>query len=131
MEQTRRVREADTKRDLALGAVRSGVVLAQKGDYDGAIVAFRKALALNPELGEAHFNLAGALLQKGEIEGAVETFPAALKLAPHWPEAHYQYGRALWLANRKAEAIAEFRTALQQNPNHAEAKRALKELKAK
>ena len=104
----------------------SGVVLAQKRDYDGAIVEFRKALTLNPQLGEAHFNRAGALLHKGGIKVAIQTFPAALKLAPHWPEARYQFGRALLLANRRTEAIGEFSTALKQDPNHAGAGRALR-----
>src|SRR5262249_26300200 len=97
LEQTQRIRDAQTQRDVALGFVRSGVVLAKKGNYDDAVADFRKALEINPELGEAHFNLAGALLQKGETQAALESFRAALKLAPQWPEAHYQLGRTLVL----------------------------------
>jgi tetratricopeptide (TPR) repeat protein len=79
-------------------------------------------------LGEAWFDLAGALMQEGDIEEALKTFPLAIKLAPRWPEAHYQFAQALLKANRRDEAITELRLALKQDPNHLGAKRALEQI---
>ena len=128
-EKVRELRQGNINRDLASGAVRAGVLLAQKGDYDGAIREFRKALEINPEMGEAHFDLAGALMQKGEVGPAIASLRAALKVAPKWAEAHYQLGRALLIEGQREQAIAEFRTAIEQDPAHAGAKQALAETK--
>jgi tetratricopeptide (TPR) repeat protein len=41
-----------------------GVACAGRGEIDEAIAEMQKALALNPKLGEAHYNLAGLTLKK-------------------------------------------------------------------
>jgi Flp pilus assembly protein TadD len=126
-EKVRQLRQADVNRDLALGALRAGVTLARRRDFDGAILQFRKALEIDPQLAEAHFNLAGALLEKGEAAAAIDSFRAGLKLVPHWPDAHYQLGKALLASGRRQDAIVEFRTALAQDPAHEPARQALAE----
>src|SRR4029077_13441607 len=102
--EVQKLRQAEVNRDLALGDIRSGVALAGKGEYDAAIDAFRKAILIEPELGEAHFDLAGALLQKGDVAGALGTFRRAIQIAPNWAEAHYQLGRALLRAGQREKA---------------------------
>jgi tetratricopeptide (TPR) repeat protein len=122
------IKQAEVTRDIALGHMRAGVNLARNGEYAGAATEFHKAIDANPQLGEAWFDLAGALMQKGDIEQALKTFPLAIKLAPRWPEAHYQFAQALLKANRRDEAVAELRLALKQDPNHLGAKRALEQI---
>jgi len=120
------IRGAEVNRDLALGDVRAGVALAEKHEYVGAIEKFRKAIAIDPSLGEAHFNLAGALLAKGDVTAAIGSLTEALRLAPNWAEAHYQLGRALLRSGERHKAMSEFRAALRYDPNHAAARQALK-----
>jgi tetratricopeptide (TPR) repeat protein len=120
------IRKAEVNRDLALGDIRAGVVSAQKHEYDTAIEQFRKAVAIDPRLAEAHFNLAGALLEKGDVTIAIRSFREAIRLAPEWAEAHYQLGRALLRSGEKEAALAEFRTALKCDPQHAAARQALR-----
>jgi len=120
------LRATEANHDLALGDVRAGVVLAEKHDYDSAIEHFRKAVAIDPYLGEAHFDLAGALLEKGDVMGAIKSFREAIRVAPEWAEAHYQLGRALLRAGQGEQAMTEFRTALKCDPQHAGAQEALR-----
>ena len=51
-------------------------------DLPGAIVAYREALALDPQQAEAHYGLGLALLQSGDAEGAAAEIESALSLAP-------------------------------------------------
>src|SRR5262249_49163470 len=53
-----------------------------KGDYDAAIVAFREAIRLKPDLATAHFNLGYALSCKGQWAEAIREYKEALHLAP-------------------------------------------------
>ena len=103
------LRQGEASRDLAQGEIRAGVVLAGKRDFDAAIEHFRKAIAIDAKLGEAHFDLAGALLEKGDARAAIPSFRQAIALAPAWAEAHYQLGRALLQAGERYEAMDEFR----------------------
>jgi tetratricopeptide (TPR) repeat protein len=120
------LRSTEANHDVALGHVRAGVLLAEKHEYDSAIEHFRKAVAIDPRLGEAHFDLAGALLEKGQLTAAITSFRQAIKLAPEWAEAHYQLGRALLLTGNREAARLEFRTALKYDPQHAPAQKALR-----
>ncbi|HVT93305.1 MAG TPA: tetratricopeptide repeat protein [Bryobacteraceae bacterium] len=124
----RDLRQSEVTRDLALGYMRTGVRLGKAGDYSSAVIHLRKAVEANPQLTEAWFDLAGALMQKGDVDEAIQTFPQALRLEPGWPEAHYQFALALLRANRRPEAIAELRIALRQDPKHPEALRTLTNL---
>jgi len=49
-----------------------GVIRADQGDYGQAIAHFRKALAIDSELEEAHYRLAQAYRQNGEADKAKE-----------------------------------------------------------
>src|SRR5262249_19324625 len=67
---------------LALAHNNLGNALADKGDPDGAIAAFREAIRLDPGFALAHNNLGFVLLRKGDLDGAVAEFREALRLDP-------------------------------------------------
>ena len=49
-----------------------GTILCDvKGDYDGAIAAFKEAIRLDPKDADAHANLGVALRGKGDADGAI------------------------------------------------------------
>ena len=112
-------------RDLALGNIRAGIALAEKRQYDEAVEQFRKAIAIDPQLGEAHFNLAGARFERGDVRAAIDGFREAIRLAPKWAEAHYQLGRALLKAGQRKEAMEEFCAGLKHDTEHIAARQAL------
>jgi tetratricopeptide (TPR) repeat protein len=80
------IKFADTVADLrALVAEREalnkeGVLLAKKGDLDGAITAFRKAIEIDPKIADTHANLAAALKKQGREEEAQRELAEAERL---------------------------------------------------
>ncbi len=65
-----------------------GVALHRKGDLDGAIVEYRRALRLNSNDVAAHTNLGTALQAKGDLAGALAEYRKALSLNPNDDYAH-------------------------------------------
>jgi len=63
-----------------------GVSHAQQGHWDVSAEHFRKAIATDPNLAEAHFNLALALDEMGKHPEATEEFKKAKELAPNNPK---------------------------------------------
>ena len=55
------------------------------GEYDAAIAASRKALALNPNLANAHFALGWALAYSGHPEEGITEEDEAIRLSPRDP----------------------------------------------
>jgi tetratricopeptide (TPR) repeat protein len=98
-----------------------GFVLLKKGNVDGAITCFKKALQIKPGYAEAHNNLGNALYQKGSVDEAIVEDQAALQIWPTFAEAHYNLGSALFRKGRADEAIVQYQKALQSKPDYAEA----------
>lgn len=60
---------------------------AQMGDLEAAEAEFRAALALDPELSVARFQLGQLLVVKGDLEGAVQVLEPLTLTAQQSPEA--------------------------------------------
>jgi Flp pilus assembly protein TadD len=67
------------------------------------------AVQLDPNNGDAAYNLGKALLQSGETDAAIAQLQNAGRLKPEDPSPHYQLARALEKAGRKEEAKEEMR----------------------
>jgi predicted O-linked N-acetylglucosamine transferase (SPINDLY family) len=61
---------------------KSGIALAEKGDFDAAEASFREAITRSPGLAPAHFNLARALTMTGNLDEAVAEFRHTIELNP-------------------------------------------------
>ena len=59
-----------------------GVVLWDHGRLDEAIAAYNRAIALRPDLAEAHNNLGIALKDEGRLDEALACFRRAVELKP-------------------------------------------------
>ena len=64
-----------------------GSVLERTGDVDGAIAILRRAIALRPDLSEAHNNLGNALKEAGDLDAALACWDRVAELRPADPEA--------------------------------------------
>ena len=62
--------------------LRQGITAQQHGDVKTAIEAYRKALAIRPDLAEARANLGAALAASGDFDAAIEEDKRALDNAP-------------------------------------------------
>ena len=83
--------------------------LVAKGDRDEAIVEFREALRINPDLGDVHRDLGEALLAGGDKVGAIAELRAALRLKPEDSSARDQLVDTLKAAGDAAGARAVLR----------------------
>lgn len=94
-----------------------GVVLAQAGDRAGAMIAYRQALALKPDLHQAQVNLGLMLEAEGRAEEALALWDAALQPdAARIPLLNHR-GRLLETRKRYAEAERALRASLLIDPD--------------
>lgn len=105
--------------DLGLNApavhLNLGVAFKATGDLTNAQAAYRNALSLNPDLPEAHYNLASIL---AEIDGdqSADSYRRAISLRPCWPEAFNALGVVLQAQGRLDDAIANYQQAATLKP---------------
>jgi protein O-GlcNAc transferase len=95
-----------------------GVVAHQLGRRD-AVDLIERAVALKPELAEAHNDLGVVLGAQGRFTEAVACFERAIVLDPNYAEAHNNLGSALGSLRRFTQATACFERALAINPSFA------------
>lgn len=97
------------------------VQLADKGKYDTAVPAWKKALALAPEDPRGHNNLGIALAAIGKFDDAVGEYRKSLELNPSSSQTHNNLGSALAEMGRIDEALPEFQKAVELNPDNGAA----------
>jgi tetratricopeptide (TPR) repeat protein/predicted Ser/Thr protein kinase len=84
---------------------------------DHAIATERRALAIDPQLADAHMWLASALLTQGRTDEAIAETREALRLEPDNGQAHQALARAYWVGKGDfAAAIPMFERAIELNP---------------
>lgn len=100
-----------------------GLLQGQSSNIAGAVSAFQRAIKVDPNFAEAHYNLGLAIIAESknpEWPRALAQFEAALKLRPHYPEAMNMVGVSMLETGAPATAIPQFRSALLLNPESAE-----------
>src|SRR2546427_937792 len=101
------------------------IEFARNKSWDQAIASYHKALDLEPNDPDTHYNLALTLKYKGDAKQAVEEFETTLRLKPKWADAHYGLGATWYDLNEQAAALKELRTAVDLDPANATAHRLL------
>lgn len=95
-------------------------LLLGKYNIEQAAEEYKAALAINPNLVEAHVGLGAIELSEWHFEKAVAHADKALKINPGSAAAHCLHARIHLTERRDAEAADSARKALQTNPNHVE-----------
>ena len=72
-----------------------GNALYTRGDFDGAVASYRRAVELCPGFLDAQCNLGNALVAVGKIAGAVAAYERAIALNPDCSQAHWNLALAL------------------------------------
>ncbi|MDX1433390.1 MAG: tetratricopeptide repeat protein, partial [Gammaproteobacteria bacterium] len=88
---------------------------------DEAVVAYRRALELDPGFAAAAANLGAALRLQGKAAEAIAAYRRAVAANPNLAELHYNLGIALEDDGRREEAIAAYHRALAIAPDFAAA----------
>jgi tetratricopeptide (TPR) repeat protein len=111
-----------------------GRLLAQKGDFSGAIAALMRAIQLAPHAIHTHYNLSLILMQFGEMnerqgkkqgaeaafQEAAEQARQALVIKPDYAYAQRALGLSLKHLGKTAEAAQALQEAVHCNPEFAE-----------
>jgi adenylate cyclase len=106
---------------MALGTVHMyvlwlGMSQSPRDTLMRTIKQYQKAVALNPESGEAHALLAYGLVMARQYDKAVAECERAMVLEPNSYKPLYHCASALTFVGRREEAIPMFREALRINP---------------
>jgi tetratricopeptide (TPR) repeat protein len=108
--------------DSAELSVMLGQAHAQQGDFDSAIAALQRALALKADVAEAHANLGIIYLRQGKFPEAERAFRA--ELAAHPDDLRSQQNLAIVLdsLDRGGEAVPLLTSVLRANPDYPNAR---------
>ncbi|MDR0603621.1 MAG: tetratricopeptide repeat protein [Bacteroidales bacterium] len=96
-----------------------GNVYYDKGEYDNAIDAYKKTIALKPEDAAAYNNLGNAFDNKGEYDNAIDAFKKAIALKPETAETYYNLGNAYDNKGEYDNAIDAFKKSIALKPETA------------
>jgi tetratricopeptide (TPR) repeat protein len=88
---------------------------------DEAIIAYRKALVIDPDLVPAIVNLANLHYGRDELIEAQALYERAINLDPECFEAHFNLGNIQHDLGRYAGALVCYRDAVELNPAYADA----------
>lgn len=89
--------------------------------WEDAIDAYRRVVAIDPSYAAAWNNLGLLLHRMGRLDEALEAYRAALEQDPRCCEAAYNLGSLHEDQGAVDEAIAEYRRALELSPDYADA----------
>jgi tetratricopeptide (TPR) repeat protein len=98
-----------------------GLLFAAEQDYGNAVISWKKAIEIKPDLYQAWGCRGVALSALGRNEEAIASYDQALELKPDKHEAWYGRGLALSALGRKEEAIASYDKAIEFKPDKHEA----------
>jgi len=97
------------------------VAFSEKRQYQDAVPAWRKALALDPDDPRAHDNLGVALAETGQTDEAIAEYRKSLQLNSGSSHTHNNLGTALAEKGMVDEAFEHFEKAVELNPDNASA----------
>src|SRR6266496_583274 len=111
--------EADLKSAEKIELVNHGFEKAKKGNLDGALAEFNRAIELSPNNAVAYYNRAHAKRLKKDAAGALADCTRAIELDPKFGEAYFERGTLKGRNKDTDGAIADFTRAIELKPNYA------------
>jgi tetratricopeptide (TPR) repeat protein len=101
----------------------SGEIMASMKNYDGAVVEFKKAVEMAPQLAGTHYELGNAYWNLGDWDAASTQFQAELLNDPHNCMAKWKLGNILLAQNGSPDqALADTNEALSTCPTLTQAR---------
>src|SRR5205814_265023 len=96
-----------------------GIAKGVKGDIDGAIADFTRAIELDPKYGTAYNNRGLAKKNKGDLDGAVADCTRAIELDPKDADTYDNRSVAKQGQGDLSGAIADYTRAIELDPKNA------------
>ena len=98
-----------------------GVILQNLGKLQAAELSMRKAIDIQPDYAEAHYNLGSILRELGKLKAAELSTRKAIELKPDLADFHSNLGSILRDLGKLKAAELSTRKAIKLNPNLANA----------
>ena len=86
-------------------------------EWQEAIEAYKRALAINEEFAPPYNQLGYALRNLGDFDGAAKAFKRYTELIPDEPNPYDSYAELLMKTGKFQDSIAQYEKALEINPN--------------
>jgi len=90
----------------AVALLEEGTKLAREGDLEGAAAKLARAVELDPDLADAHFNLGVVERRRGRMEAALAALQRVVQLVPDDADAYVRLG-LLYFERRAFDEAAE------------------------
>lgn len=94
----------------------------KKGDLEGAIAHYQKALGIDPSFYPALNNLGGAYERQGNHQRAEQVLLKALEINPNDGQSYVNLGHVFYEEGRYPEARARLEEGIKRSPNSATAR---------
>lgn len=91
-------------------------------EYENAIRAYERAIAVNPDYIEAYMGMGQAFRRKGDIKRAIFSFSKIIKLNAFHKGVHLELAKAYSEAGLPDKAIVHFRQSVKLNPECVESR---------
>lgn len=108
-----------SKRDTAATMINRGILRMYQRNYDLAFADYEAAIALKPDMGEAHVNKAIAMLRmdQRQAEAATASLTRGIELGTSEPEvAHYMRAVAYEILGDAKKAYLDYKRASELSP---------------
>lgn len=105
----------------AVEALKLADVSLAKGDYDGAIAHYDKAIELDPTFARPFHGRGVAFFHKGEYDKSISSYSEAIRLQPQNDVAVFDRGLAYWELAEAKLTLADFERAARLNPKNHDA----------
>ena len=98
-----------------------GILLKNLGKLQDAEILYRKAIEINPDFANAHYNLGNILKDFGKLKDAELSYRKAIEINPDFADAHSNLGNILKDFGKLKDAELSYRKAIEINPDYTEA----------
>jgi tetratricopeptide (TPR) repeat protein/predicted Ser/Thr protein kinase len=105
--------------ETKLGYTIRGNIQYAKGDLEGAIRDYKRALKIDPDFPEALNSLGFASVKKGDLDEAIRSLTRAIELDPEYGAAWTNRGSAWQARNDPDRAIKDHTRALELDPENS------------
>ena len=100
-----------------------GLNAFKQGSPESAIIFFKRASDLDPNLADAQYNLGVLYMSQRRYKEASPRFDEVLRIKPNDPDAHFQLGKVLMALGNTTDAKSHLQSIAPSNANFAEAQK--------